>query len=328
MAARQSIDEKLDALDALGSEPDESVRSVGIKLALGDRHYRVVARAAHLAADALMYEFVPALLSAYRRFLDKPVKSDPNCFAKKAIVRALVNLECDDVTFYLEGIRYAQLEPLWGGATDTAVDVRSSCAMGLVATGYPRALVELTELLNDPETQARSGAVRAVACGNAREAELLLRAKLLAGDDAPEVVGQCFEGLLTVEPDESASLVARYLSDDDETVREFAAFALGESKLESALEFLTAAWDEVFPPPGFRRVLVQAIAMHRSDAAFDWLTSLVEDSPARVVDEIIEALVVCRHNSKLTNRLAATLVKRGDRDLQESFENFWKASAL
>ena len=328
MAARKSIDEKLAELDALGSEPDASIRSAGIERALRDRHYRVVAKSAHFAADALMYELVPRLLSAYTRFLDKPIKSDPNCFAKKAIVRALVNLECDDVDFYLKGIRYVQLEPLWGGAADTAVDVRSSCAMGLVATGYPRALVELTGLLNDPEAQARLGAVRAVACGNPREAELLLRTKLLAGDEDPEVVGQCLTGLLIVEPDESVSLVAQHLSHVDETVRELAAFALGESRLESALEFLTAAWDEVLPRPGFRNVLVRAVAMHRSDAAFDWLMSLVEDSPARVVEEIIDVLAIYRQNSKLADRLEVTLADRGDRDLQESFEKLWKPPAL
>lgn len=144
-------------------------------------------------------------------------------------------------------------------------------------------------MLNDPEVQARLGAVRAVACGHSREAELLLRAKLHAGDEAPEVAGQCLQGLLMVQPDESVSLVARRLSDEDETVRELAAFALGESRLDAALEVLTVAWNAVFLPPGFRQVLVRAVAMHRSDAAFVWLMSLVEDSPARVVEKLWKA---------------------------------------
>ena len=105
-------------------------------------------------------------------------------------------------------LRYRQLEPVWGGTADTAVDVRASCAMGLVASGYSRALVELTALLNDTDAAARVGAVRAIACGNPREAELLLRSKALAGDAEPQVLGECFTGLLAVEPEESLGFVA------------------------------------------------------------------------------------------------------------------------
>lgn len=129
MEVRKSIDETLNDLDALVSEPDKSVRSAGLKVALGNQHYRVVAKAAYLAADALMYEFAPILLSVYACFLDKPVKSDPNCFAKRVIMRALVNFECNDVGFYLQGIRYIQREPIWGSTADTAADVRANCAM-------------------------------------------------------------------------------------------------------------------------------------------------------------------------------------------------------
>jgi HEAT repeat protein len=114
--------------------------------------------------------------------------------------------------------------------------------MGLVASGYPRALVELTALLNDSDAAARMGAVRAIACGNPREAELLLRSKALAGDAEPQVLGECFTGLLGVEPDESLKFVAGYLTHADEAVRELAALALGESRLDAALAPLKEAW--------------------------------------------------------------------------------------
>ena len=159
----------------------------------------------------MLYELLPALLAAYARFLERPAKLDPSCIAKKAIARALVGLDCNDAAFYIAGLRYRQPEPVWGGTVDTAVDVRCSCAMGLVASGHPRALLELTEVLNDAEPQARAGAVRAIACGNPREAELLLRGKVLAGDEEPAVVGECFTALLAVEPEESLAFVARYI---------------------------------------------------------------------------------------------------------------------
>ncbi len=134
---------------------------------------------------------------------------------------------------------------MWGGTADTAVDVRASCAMGLVASGYSRALVELTALLNDSDAAGRVGAVRAIACGNPREAELLLRSKALAGDAEPQVLGECFTGLLAVEPEESVGFVAAYLAHADDAVRELAALALGESRLDAALAPLKEAWDGV-----------------------------------------------------------------------------------
>ena len=49
---------------------------------------------------------------------------------------------------------------------------------------------------------------RAIACGNPREAEVLLRFKVLVGDSEAEVVEECFTGLLTVAPQEWMRLVA------------------------------------------------------------------------------------------------------------------------
>ena len=200
-----NVDEELAALDELPGERAAKIEA--LQRALGG-HYRIAAKAARAAEDALLYELIPSLKSSYARFLVKPLKQDPNCFAKKALARALVALDCNDVDFMLAGVRYRQLEPVWGGTADTAVDVRTSCAMGLVASGYPRALVELTALLNDAEAGARLGAVRAIACGNPREAELLLRAKALAGDAEAQVLGECFTGLLAVAPEQSIAFVA------------------------------------------------------------------------------------------------------------------------
>jgi hypothetical protein len=318
---RASIDEQLAALDTLPAERSASIDA--LKAALGERHYRIVAKAARLAEDALLYELVPALLAAYPRLLDKPLKSDPSCLAKKALVRALVALDCGDVEFFRRGLQYRQLEPVWGGTTDTAVDVRSSCAMGLVASGYSRALVELTALLNDAEPQARAGAVRAIACGNPREAELLLRAKALGGDAEAQVIGECFTGLLGVAPDESVAFVAGYLAHADPALSELAALALGESRLDAALPPLKEAWDGVLLGEEFRRALLRAAAAHRSEAAFDWLLAIVADARAAVALEAIEALATYRHNAKLKERLDAALNERGDARLIERCAALW-----
>src|SRR6266702_3797812 len=221
---RQNSEErKLEALNALDPTADRSVQNATIEKYLADKHFRVVARAATLAGERSLRERLPDLLRAYTRFLVEPIKQDPHCIAKQAITRALVSLECEDAAFFLEGIRYRQLEPVWGGAADAGIDVRCSCAMGLVATGYSRAIQELTALLQDPEWRARAGAVRAISCGNPPEAEALLRFKVLVGDPEPEVIGECFTGLLSIAREECLPFVAAYLSDNNDGVRDFAA---------------------------------------------------------------------------------------------------------
>ena len=309
-----NVDAELAALDELPG--DRAAKVAALHRALAG-HCRVAARAARVAEDALLYELIPSLESSFAHFLDKPLKSDPSCLAKKAIARALVALDASNVDFFSNGLRYRQLEPVWGGTADTAADVRASCAMGLVASGYPRALVELTALLNDPDPTARMGAVRAIACGNPREAELLLRSKALAGDAEPQVLGECFTGLLGVEPDESLKFVAGYLTHADEAVRELAALALGESRLDAALVPLKEAWDGVLVGEEFRRALLRAAAAHRSEAAFDWLLEILAEARVSVAVTVIEALAPYKHNSRLMQRLESVVTERGDKALSE-----------
>jgi len=303
-------EKKLEALSTLEPTADRSAQNALIGKCLDDRHFRVVARAATLAGERSLRERVPDLLRAYARFLGDPVKRDPHCIAKQAIARALVSLECQDVDFFLEGIRYRQLEPVWGGSADAAIDVRCSCAMGLVSTGYSRAVQELTSLLHDPEWGARAGAARAISCGNIREAEALLRFKVLVGDSEPEVIGECFRGLLSVAQEECLPFVAAYLSDTNDGVRDLAALALGESRHPRALEYLQEAWDVTYDMHNFRVVLIRAAALNRTEAAFDWLVSIIEQGARAHADAAVEALSVYERNTKLGERVQAALAKR------------------
>lgn len=315
-----NVDAELAALDEL---PGERAAKVAVLHRALAGPARVAAKAARVAEDALLYELIPSLESSFARFLEKPLKSDPSCLAKKAIARALVALDASNIEFFSSGLRYRQPEPVWGGTADTAADVRASCAMGLVASGYPRALVELTALLNDSDAAARMGAVRAIACGNPREAELLLRSKALAGDAEPQVLGECFTGLLGVEPDESLKFVAGYLTHADEAVRELAALALGESRLDAALAPLKEAWGGVLVGEEFRRTLLRAAAAHRSEAALDWLLSIISEARVPVALEAVEALAIYRHNAKLKERLEAAVRERGDDQLASRLSASW-----
>ena len=64
----------------------------------------------------------------------QPCEAGPHCLAK-APSQPPCWPRCDGIGFWLFGMRYRQHEPVWGATTDTAVDLRSTCAMGLVNTG-------------------------------------------------------------------------------------------------------------------------------------------------------------------------------------------------
>jgi HEAT repeat protein len=301
---------KLEELSSVDSAADRVVQSAAIKPFLSDKHFRVVAKAATLAGERSLPDLTADLLTAYARFLVDPIKRDPNCIAKGAIARALVSLACEDVGFYLDGSRYRQLEPVWGGSADTAIDVRCSCAMGLVGTGYSRAVQELTTLLNDSESRARAGAARAISCGNPREAEAVLRLKVLVGDDEAEVIGECFTGILSIAPLECLPLVATYLSGENEGVRDFAALALGESRNPKAVDYLRTAWDAAGSFGDFPIVLIRAAALNRTEAAFDWLISIIETGAKAHADAAVEALAVYERNTKLKERIQQAFTQR------------------
>lgn len=314
-APRQSADAKAQvALDALAclDPTTPRVELIGaLRKALAERHFLVVSRAATLSGERLLHELIGDLIGAFARFVQDPVKRDPRCKAKAAIARALVTLECQDIAFYQSGLCYRQLEPVWGGRTDTAADLRCSCAMGLANTGHIRAVAELAALLNDPEAEVRCGAARAISCCNPFEAEAVLRLKASIGDEDPQVLGECLGALLAVQPDHNLPLVAGYLTAKDAAVQETAALALGESRIPEALAVLQTAWEELVTPEA-RSILIRAGALHRSEAAFEWLLTLIESAPVRLATAAGDALSVYERNTKLIERVNAAKARRND----------------
>ena len=300
---------KLEALAALDPATDRRLQNEAISQALQDRHYRVVARAATLAGERGLGEREKDLLAAYPRFLEDPAKKDPHCLAKAAITGALLALECRDTGFWLAGMRYRQPEPVWRGSSDTAVDVRCNCALGLVNTGHYRAMPELAILLHDPEKRVRAGAVRAISCGNPNEAEPLLRFKVLVGDEEAEILGECFTALLAIAAEESVPFVAARLRDAG-GVGDYAALALGESRHPSALSELQQAWNEPFAADEVRATLARAAAVHRSETAFDWLISIIADGHDKLAEIAADALSVYDRNTQLMQRVAAARASR------------------
>jgi hypothetical protein len=303
----------LEALAALDPAAPRGHQEQTVSQALASKQARVVARAATVAGERNLNELIPDLVAAWPRFLDSPVKKDPRCLAKNAITGALLKLEYEEPQFWLAGMRYRQLEPGWGEAADSAVDIRCNSALALANSRYSRALAEIALLLNDTERSARIGAARAISCCNPLEAEPLLRFKVAIGDADAEVLGECFSGLLAIAPEESVALVAEQLRATDSGVADYAALALGESRHPAALKHLQDAWNATPGWSELRQVLARAAALHRSPEALDWLVTIIERGDDKSADIAADALAVFDRNDKLMERVKAAQAARSGR---------------
>lgn len=302
---------------------DDASGCAPLAQAIAHPHYRVIARAAELAGERLCYDLETALIAAFRRLADAGFKADPGCQAKGSLARALVALDCLDASLFREGMRLTQREPVWGGSIDTAGDVRATCAMGLAASGDPRALPELVELLVDPEHLVRAGAVRAIVCTEPPAAEAVLRTKALLGDTEPEVTGECLRALLNLAPEDSLDFTARFLDAAEPALAELAALALGESRLDGAIELLRERWEaEPLKRPA-HRLWLRAAVLARTDTAFDWLLGLLAEADQDTAAFVIEALAVYQGNRRLMEQVYARVDARDEPELEQVFLSHW-----
>ena len=164
MAAKRGFEDQITALDALRQQPEEA-RVEPLHKALGHRNNFIVAKAADLVREFRLAKLTPDLLQAFDRFFETPEKTDPQCWAKNALSRALAALEYQEAEVFLRGMRHIQMEPVWGGRSDTAGTLRATCALALVqcrSLTDADLLAHLIELLGDKDKAVRAEAARAI----------------------------------------------------------------------------------------------------------------------------------------------------------------------
>ncbi|MCX4241775.1 hypothetical protein [Paraliomyxa miuraensis] len=264
--------------------------------------------------DRGLLELLPP---AFFRLMEDPVQRDPQCRGKAAIAKALRRAEAHGDEVFVAGVRHVQREPVWGGSVDTAAELRGVCLMALVEEHHPRAMVEAARLLADPLAAARTAAARALgASGRTEVAEPLLRLRVEAGESDAEVLGECLRALLQVAPRENLEVVARLLDADDEPAAEAAALVLGESRLPGAFEALHRRAERSVGRR--RRVLLLALALLRSEEAWDYLLQLVEQGSRGVAVEAIEALAAFAHDERLAERVRVIVERRAEPALTQA----------
>jgi hypothetical protein len=318
---KQAFDRKIAALESLRATPNSAETESQLRKALKDKSNFLASKAAALAGGFGLKPLIPDLSAAFDRFLIDPVKTDPQCWAKSAIVKALKDLGYEEPELFLRGLTHVQLEPVWGGRDDTAATLRGACAFALLNCPLPRfeILEHLsTRLAIDPVKTVRTDAACAIAQLSGPDSILLLRFKALVGDPEPEVTGQCLVSLLGLSPRDYIPFVADFLSAKDPDVRMEAAAAVGECHDPQAVEILK----ERFPSqtdPGVRRAILLSLGASRQPSAAEFLWSVLVDARLEDAANAIRALASSRFREECRQRVAQAVEQRGESELLQIF---------
>ena len=312
MPGKRSFDEQLAALDRLRQLPLEDCIEP-LRKALQHRNNFVVAKAADLLRETLSRQrekpesisahLASDVLSAFNRFFENPAKTDPQCWAKNSLSRTLAAFEHQDAAVFLRGMSHIQLEPVWGGSSDSAATLRSTCALALVqcrSLREPDLLAHLVDLLADKDKSVRVNVVRAIEQLGSPSAALLLRLRAALASDEPEVLGACYSGVLSIEGASAIPWVSRFLAPGDDAAGE-AALAIAGTHTLKGFEALQTRFNEEHDP-WFLSVLLSAIALTRQEAATEFLLDLVRTESLQA-EAAIEAILRTAPSEEVTSRL-------------------------
>jgi HEAT repeat protein len=314
MPGKRKFEDQLAALDALRHQPPE-LSLEPLRKALSNRNNFIVAKAADLVRDLQLTQLTPELLTAFDRFFEDPIKTDPQCWAKNAISKALAAFEHQDAAVFLRGMKHIQPEPSYGGSSDSAGTLRATCALALVQCRRlpePDLLTHLIELLGDKDKAVRAEIVRAIEQVGSPSAVLLLRLRAILDlhvrsrkpgeppEEEPEVLGASYNGILSIEGPSAIPWITRFLVNSDDPAAE-AALAIACTHSPQAFETLKQRLAKE-RDPWFSSVLLSAIALTRQDAATEFLLDQVRtESPQ--AEAAIEALLRAAPTNELKDRL-------------------------
>lgn len=310
VARQRSLEEQVELVSLAARTPCTSESIEMFRQALRGRYNIPAARAAQAAGEHGLSDLVPDLVTSFSHFIEQSVKRDPRCAAKIAIAEALDRLDHRESDLFLQGFHHIQLEPVWGGTTDTAASLRARCMAALVRINHPDRYHLLADLLFDPCPDARRGAVRAAAYAGGEAGELLLRIKVHLGDKDSSIVGECFAGLVQLAPDSALEFVGRALKSQDAEIRELAALALGESHLPEAFGLLRRAILDASTVGEFK-IFGLAIGLCRTDEAFELLLDLLATRPTPFAQAVVEGILLCASDPERHRRFAKTMQSRG-----------------
>lgn len=310
------FEKKLEALRGLRQSGDARA---GVAKALGDASNYVVGKAAEMSAELGLRELAPELVAAFERLMLDGVKNDPQCWGKVAIVKALTEMAWRSPEVFARGLRYRQMEPVWGGSADTAIGLRAVCAEALVSTELDGVSILrlLVWALGDEAKLVRVAAVGALAQLSRWEGELLLRQLAIRGDKEPEVMGACLSGILELGERGALDFVASFVGEDDARGLEAIA-AMAQSRHAEAVRAVMARWERGLGVEAQKTIAISLGASPLEEAR-DALLRVLEESQAQVAVCAVTGLGSSRYREEVRERVRGIVAGKKEWRLTEAF---------
>jgi len=306
VARRRKLEETLEALRVVRQDPNAPTSLEELRRVIAIEGSHAVARAAAIVGEAGLDALATDLAAAFPRFFERPERADPGCAAKTAIVGALRRLGQPALALFRRGAAHVQMEPVFGGRVDTAVDLRGAAALGLAEHSGAEVLIDLAHLLADPEPSVRISAARAVAVAGDPGGIPLLHLKATAGNEEPVVVAECLLALLRLDASSQLPYLVSLLEGPS---AEAAASALGDSRLAEAFPALRD-WLPRATARGLGRAATFALAALRRDEAIERLLEAVRDEAAPLARDALLALASVRSDAAMRERVHAAAGRR------------------
>lgn len=328
MPRRDRLQELLDRLAEVRDDPTSPEHSQFLRTSLAHKSGLVVRVAARIVSECELHDLGELLSPAFAEMMIDPVKRDPQCRAKVALVEAMHKLGNDDLDVYWQGLSHVQEEPVWTRKVeDTAAELRARCAIALMDAQVASAWVPVTLLLLDKFPTARAGAAAAI--GRSGQADIgvpVLRLKLAVGERDTEVLAAALRALLALQGQDALPVVTGYFKRPP-AEREAAILALGESRLECALDPLCDLCERAVADT--RRIAMLAIAMLRTERAWSYLLGVIEDKdkPKPMATDAVRALAIYRYDQRVRTRVERAIASRSGRALVAAFAEHFGGGA-
>lgn len=300
---RDRTQRRLDQLRAIRHAPTSPGAPDILAEVLAEPSNYAAARAAAIVEEAQILALAPKLVEAFHRFLSDAPKLDRGCEAVTAIAKALYALDQHHYDVYAKGARHRQLEGGFGTPTDTAQSLRGICAMGLSQIRRHDVLDELVLMLTDESPSVRGSAARAVSCAATSDVAIpLLKLKLYAGDQEPDVLAECMTAMLASSFSRSMDTVMLQLESASSARSEAAAAALGSVRDERVFDALRAKWDKT-ALPAMRKRILHAMSMSRTENSLNFLYTVTANETPATAQAAATALLIHRHDPRIFGRL-------------------------
>lgn len=318
MPRNDPIEQALDRLSSLRSAQDGALEKE-IGAFLRNRSNLVIAKAAKIVRERKLNALVPDLVAAFQKLMADPARLDKRCAALTEIVETLYAFDYTEPDVYLKGLRHVQMEPSFGPPVDAAAHLRGWSALGLARTKHRDALALIVNLLVDPQPPARIGAIRAFAVNGGEAGVLALRLKVLTGDREPEVISECFSGLLLSGSETSVEFVGQYVDAEDAPIAEASILALGAARSPKAVRILTSKWEGAHG--ALKKFLLLALSESRNEDALNFLVAELASAPVSIAGEILKALAAQRPSASIRQTIKSAVNSRRDEALRTWFDS-------